>query len=265
MNEQCRVAIEEYYTLKNDYEQVYNAKRKSIMSNKSATKQQKREAAQSIKIPCVHCKRMVGTLFSTQDRVLIAKCGDTSNPCPLNIQIYKGRVTRYDTAFQTWLDDHIKEYSETIVKTKLDVLFQYITEDDAVKIFQETKEELDLYTMGYNVDFQLYLEKTTNSEVQDDLKESIRKLLQYKSDMKELLNQYYIQKDNRIFNTIVSLYTTQVIPLLDTIRELKYRYIELEYNSDDETYQLNTKKYLIRDIETNTNEEDEPRLISNIK
>jgi hypothetical protein len=265
MNDQCRVAIEEFYTLKNDYEQAYNAKRKSIMSNKTATKLKKRQAVQSIKIPCVYCKRMVGTIFSVNDRVLAAKCADTTNPCPLNIQIYKGRVTRYDITFQIWLDDHIKEYSETIVKTKLDVLFQYITEDAAIKIFQETKEELDLYTMGYNIDFQLYLEKTTNSAVEDDLKESIKKLFQYKSDMKEMLTQYYITKDTRTFNTIVSLYTTQVIPLLDTIRGLKYRYIELEYNSDDETYQLNTKKYLIRDIETNTNEEDEPRLISNIK
>ena len=83
--------------------------------------------------------------------------------------------------------------------------------------------------------------------------------------MKKMLTQYYINKDNRIFNTIVSLYTTQVIPLLDTIRELKYKYIDLEYNSDDDTYQLNTKTYLIRDIETNTNEDDEPKLISNIK
>ena len=83
--------------------------------------------------------------------------------------------------------------------------------------------------------------------------------------MKKMLTQYYINKDNRIFNTIVSLYTTQVIPLLDTIRELKYKYIDLEYNSDDDTYQLNTKTYLLRDIETNTNEEDEPKLISNIK
>lgn len=265
MNEQCRVAIDEYYTLKNDYEQDYNAKRKSIMSNKSSTKKNKRQEVQSIKIPCVHCKRMVGTLFSSQDRVLIAKCGDISNPCPLNIQIYKGRVTTYDTAFKIWLEDHIKEYSETIVKTKLDVLFQYITEDEAIKIFQETKEDLDLYTMGYNVDFQLYLEKTTNSEVQDDLKKSIKKLLGYKNDMKNLLTRYYIDKDNRNFNTIVSIYTTQVIPLLETIRKLKYKYIELEYNSDDDTYQLNAKTYLIRDIETNTNQEDEPRLISNIK
>ena len=107
--------------------------------------------------------------------------------------------------------------------------------------------------------------KSDKKQYKKEANKSIRKLLQHKSDMKEMLSQYYIQKDNRIFNTIVSLYTTQVIPLLDTIRELKYRYIELEYNSDDETYQLNTKKYLIRDIETNTNEEDEPRLISNIK
>ena len=46
---------------------------------------------------------------------------------------------------------------------------------------------------------------------------------------------------------------------------MKYKYIDLEYNSDDDTYQLNTKTYLIRDIETNTNEDDEPKLISNIK
>lgn len=264
MNEQCRVAIEEYYTLKNDYDQGYNAKRKSIMSKKT-TKQEKRDAVQAIKMPCVHCKRMVGTIFSSKDRILAAKCGDINNPCPLNIQIYKGRVTRYDITFQIWLEDHIKEYSETIVKTKLDVLFQYITEEAAVKIFQETKEELDLYTMGYNIDFQLYLEKTTNSDAQQDLKESIKKLLQYKNDMKKMLAQYYTTKDNRIFNSIVTTYTTNVIPLADTIRGLKYKYIDLEYNSDDDTYELNAKKYLIRDIETNTNEEDEPRLISNIK
>ena len=83
--------------------------------------------------------------------------------------------------------------------------------------------------------------------------------------MKKMLAQYYTTKDNRIFNSIVTTYTTNVIPLADTIRGLKYKYIDLEYNSDDDTYELNAKKYLIRDIETNTNEEDEPRLISNIK
>ena len=265
MNEQCRVAIEEYYTLKNDYEQSYKKKRKTIMIDKNITKQEKRNAIQNIKVPCVYCKRMVGTKFSTENRVLKAKCGDNTNPCPLNIEIYKGRVTRYDITFQIWLEEHIKEYSETIVKTKLDVLFQYITEEEAVKIFQETKEELDLYKMGYNTDFQLYLAKTTNSDVQDDLKKSMKKLLGYKNDMKKMLTQYYINKDNRNFNTIVTIYTEKVIPLVQTIRELKYKYIDLEYDSDEDLYYLNAKHYLIRDLETNTLEEDEPRLLSNIK
>ncbi len=265
MNEQCRAAIEEYYTLKNNYEQVYKKKRKIIMTDMRITKQDKRNAIQNIKVPCIHCKRMVGTIFSMENRILKAKCGDSTNPCPLNIEIYKGRVTRYDIAFQIWLEDHIKEYSENIVKTKLDVLFQYITEDEAVKIFQETKEELDLYKMGYNTDFQLYLEKTTNSENKNELESVNKKLLHYKGEMKKLLAQYYINKDNRIFNTIITLYTEKVIPLLQTIREMKYKYIDLEYDSDEDLYYLNTKHYLIRDLETNTLEEDEPRLLSNIK
>ena len=58
MNEECRIAIEEYYTLKSDYEQSYAAKRKSIISDKSIgnTKQNKRNAIKQIKVPCVLCR-----------------------------------------------------------------------------------------------------------------------------------------------------------------------------------------------------------------
>ena len=119
--------------------------------------------------------------------------------------------------------------------------------------------------MGYNTDFQLYLEKTTNSDTKGDLETVMKKLLHYKGEMKELLAQYYIKKDIRIFNSIVTIYTEKVIPLVQTIRQLKYKYIDLEYESDENVYYLNAKHYLIRDLETNTLEEDEPRLLSNIK
>ena len=111
---------------------------------------------------CVHCKRPVGTIFSMENRTLGAKCGDVNAPCPLNIQIYKGRVTRLDDDFKYWYNEYIKDLTETIVKTKLDVLFQYISEEDAVKLFQETKEQLDMYKMGYNTDYSLYLEKNAS-------------------------------------------------------------------------------------------------------
>ena len=170
-----------------------------------------------------------------------------------------------DDDFEIWLEEHIKEYAETIIKTKLDVLFQYITEEEAVKIFQETKENLELYKMGYNTDFQLYLEKTNNIQNKEDLDISNRKLLDMNMSTKELLQQYHKTKDARIIKDVVTLYKTKVMPLVDTIRELKYKYIDMEYNEKDDTYTLEAKPYLIRDLETNTNEEDEPNLISNIK
>ena len=82
---------------------------------------------------------------------------------------------------------------------------------------------------------------------------------------KELLQQYHKTKDARIIKDVVTLYKTKVMPLVDTIRELKYKYIDMEYNEKDDTYTLEAKPYLIRDLETNTNEEEEPKLISNIK
>ena len=267
MNEECRIAIEEYYTLKSDYEQSYTAKRKSIISDKSIgnTKQNKRNAIKQIKVPCVLCKRLVGSIFSTENRTLIAKCGDVNAPCPLNIRIYKGRVTKLDNDFTIWYEDYIKELTETIVKTKLDVLFQYITEEDAVKVFQETKEQLELYKMGYNTDFTLYLEKTSNSDNLADLSSSNKKLMDFKGTLKELLDGYYKTKDKRVFEEIVGIYVTNIVPLLESIRELKYKYIQLEYDSDDDIVELKTRTYQIRDIETNTNEEDEPKVLSNIK
>lgn len=267
MNEECRIAIEEYYTLKKDYDQSYATKRKAIISDKSIgnTKQKKREAIKEIKIPCIHCKRPVGSIFSTENRTLIAKCGDMIAPCPLNIKIYKGRVTKLDNDFTLWYEDYIKELTETIVKTKLDVLFQYITEEDAVRVFQETKEQLELYKMGYNTDFTLYLEKTSNTDNLNDLSSSNKKLLDFKGTLKELLEGYYKTKDKRVFEEIVGIYVTNIVPLLDSIRELKYKYIQLEYDSDDDIVELKTRTYQIRDIETNTNEEDEPKVLSNIK
>ena len=267
MNEDVRVAIEEYYTLKNDYDQSYSSKRKAIISDKSIgnTKQKKRNSINELKIPCIHCKRPVGSIFSTENRTLNAICGDVIAPCPLNIKIYKGRVTRLDDDFTVWYEDYIKELTETIVKTKLDVLFQYITEEDAVKLFQETKEQLELYKMGYNTDFTLYLEKTSNSDNLNDLTSSNKKLLDFKGTLKELLEGYYKTKDKRVFEEIVGIYVSNIVPLLDSIRELKYKYIQLEYDSDDDILELKTKTYQIRDIETNTNEEDEPKVLSNIK
>ena len=89
--------------------------------------------------------------------------------------------------------------------------------------------------------------------------------MDHKGTLKELLEGYHKTKDRRVFQEIVSVYTTKMVPLLDSLRDLKYKYIDVEYDSDEEVFELKSKTYQIRDIETNTNEEDEPKIISNIK
>ena len=53
MNEECRKAIEEYYTLKKDYDNAYKTKQKGIMTNKVWSKSKKRYVHARIKCSTV--------------------------------------------------------------------------------------------------------------------------------------------------------------------------------------------------------------------
>lgn len=267
MNEQCRKAIHEYYTLKHDYDEDVKSKKQSIIKNETTypTKQSKQQAMKSIKIPCLYCKRPVGSLFTNKNKTLKLVCGNVNEPCPLHFEIYKGEVSHLEENFQIWLNEYINDLKENILKTKLDVLFQYISEESAVKQFQEFKEELDLYQLGYNTDYQMYLDKTNNPQIKKDLQSSIFKLADIKLEMSQQLELYRKTNDIRPFKDIATIYINKVLPLLDSIRELKYKYIQMEYDSDEETSTLVTKKVNVKDLETNVNTEDEPKIIANKK
>jgi len=82
-------AIHEYFRLKAQYEtSVYKLKKTAYQSVKSKKEGKKR--AQAVKPKCINCKRPVGTIFSTKDERCIAVCGDSVQPCKLNIELYKG-------------------------------------------------------------------------------------------------------------------------------------------------------------------------------
>ena len=183
----------------------------------------------------------------------------------LGLNTYKGRVTHLENDFQIWTEDYLIDLKENILKTKLDVLFQYITEEQAVQQFQEYKSDLDLYQMGYNTDHQLYLDKTNNTVVKNDLNTSIFKLADIKEEIKNQLEIYQKTKDKRPFKDIALIYVKRMMPLLDSIRDLKYKYIVMDYDEENNTNILTTRHYIIKDVETNTNPDDEPKLIANKK
>ena len=91
-------------------------------------------------LKCVNCNRNVKTIFLTtyneenKSRVLSAKCGDAENPCNLNIEIVLNPVELLDNMVNREKET-LSAHQLQIIKTKNDLLFGYITQDEAILIY----------------------------------------------------------------------------------------------------------------------------------
>ena len=134
--------LNEYYRLKNIYESSYKDKKNSILKDPSLNIKQKKTAILKIKKTCISCKRPVTTIFQSKDNFLYALCGDKANPCMLNIKINRGffvKLSQLINVFQEGVDENkIK-----IIRSKLDLLFNFKTENDIISLFNEIKNELN--------------------------------------------------------------------------------------------------------------------------
>mgnify|MGYP001296889149 CR=1 FL=1 len=82
--------INYFYTKKKRYDAKINKKKADIRDDPDLSLEEKRLGYKNIKMDCIKCKRPVGTIFSTKNRELVAKCGDVSQPCSLDIRVNLG-------------------------------------------------------------------------------------------------------------------------------------------------------------------------------
>jgi hypothetical protein len=149
-SEEMLEAIEYFYKIKSEYENTNLSKKSSIINNNLLSKKEKKRLWLLEKPKCINCKNPVGTFFSVKNRKLIASCGAKYNfnsvkkyqPCNLDIQINLGRVSRYDEERELY-NGYLRETKDKIIKTKLDLLFNLVSEDDTIKIFDKLKIQLE--------------------------------------------------------------------------------------------------------------------------
>ena len=240
--------LEEYYKLKNDYDMNLQAKKNSILKDDSLTMKEKQDKYNKLKIRCINCKQNVGTIFENNEGVLSAVCGDKTKPCNLNIKIFRGKFLKLDVLIDTFQVD-VDDTKEDIIKTKLNLLFGYKNEKDTVKNFNILKKELmtDLESvMEYKT---LFIEKTTNLENKSAIIIETDKLFDQINLIKSTVQEYN-ETDNiqLIKDMITDVYITQLLPLLIKIRNLKYKYMAMEYNRNLNIYKLTKKKYTMQDM-----------------
>lgn len=239
--------LNQYYSIKHNYEVKKQEKINRIIKNPELSLKQKQEAYSKVKMNCMNCGRRVGTIFENNDGILSAICGDKTNPCTLNIKINTGKFVPLDeliSAFQTGVDDSKTD----IITTKLDLLFGYESESTVLHMFKKIKKELsdDLETLiMYRSKFIKVIENLDNkTEIKIKLDLYYDKIELIKNTIDEFNESGQIN----LIKDMIVVYQDELMPIINDLNILKYKYYAMEFNENNNTHHLIKKQYTISQL-----------------
>lgn len=245
--------INDYYSLKNKYdEKIKKSTNKIIaeMKKKKSLLQKIQQKIKNQKIECINCFKDGGTLFYTKDNILFAKCGNKINPCKLNIEIH--------LMVGNQLIDKIAEYKTEIDNIQLEINhFKnrkiHFKEDFSESTYENLKKKLDEFKQKYD---QLVAKYNTNYLVNLEEKQELANL-QIKLDelflkANYIFNEFLKTKNISIINDLVSFQENEIKPIENKIDKIhcfkriiqqnKDDEILLKYKSDDAEYEYLEKE-----------------------
>ena len=246
MDDNVLLTIEEYYELKNKYEKKFKKFKRKIIDDNNLTKKEKIYKINEFK-KCINCNKNGGTIFTSKNAILKAKCGNIQDPCNLNIVINRGQTYNVYNLYVKYNKEYMY-LRDSISKLKLDFIFKYKYEDEINELFPKLKENLK------NVEQQF---KTIQIKYNNILNNNNKyKLNLYNSNLNNeikeidiLNNQYTESNDDDYLIEIINKYKNILLPLLDNIRNIKYTANYIEYN------EINNKYSLIQDLYNSENME----------
>jgi hypothetical protein len=199
--------IKEYYELKQNY------------INKSILYKKKKK-----EIVCINCLKPGGTLFSSTNGVLIAKC-KASIPCKLNIEIHRGKIIQI-RELEDNLHKKITDYKKNMITIKLDLLFGYQNEEKTIELFKENNKLLTEYErLLYEChNYEVLINKEKEEKLNDYNKQFKEKI----NNVKELLSIFENTKKHEHIHEIMTEYVSYIYPLIEKIRVEKYHHMDVE-------------------------------------
>ena len=132
--------------------------------------------------------------------------------------------------------EDVDETKENIIKVKLNLLFGYENENTTVKKFNTLKQELMQDLESVMADKTLFIEKTTNLDNKIEIHKETNKLFEEIELIKSTVQEFNEIDNIQIIKDMVVRYTNNLLPLLIKLRELKYKYMAMEYNRDFKIY-----------------------------
>jgi len=262
-------AIDDFYALKQDYENEIKIKKQKIRKNKTLNQTQKKQKISEIKPKCVNCGKLGGTQFIIDDVMLKAICGNTQEPCKLNIEIQRSYIEPLNKVYN-FLNLEDNEYRENIIKNKLDMLYGYISENEALQNFETLRTDLYENTNYLDEVKKMFNNIIHNERNKKDIKQNNLDLTTSIKKLKDLSIQYDNDNNPQLIRDMIELYNSEIIPSVNRLRNLKYSYSAVEcetgefYPCDKGTSNLVQMPYTRMESEFYLNG-SYPTLISNTK
>lgn len=193
---------------------------------------------------CINCGKSDGILFDNKNGKFIIKClNDT--PCT-NEEFDKKRFTLLNNVVND-LHDKIENIKSDIIKIKLDIIFDYVNEDDAINKFTLLKNNLNELEKLYRIYKTEYLNVVDNKEKKEQIREEKTNLFVNIERLKELINEYKKTDNINLVKTASEIYISDIAPIAKKIRKLKY--VENIIDDVDDNYFLIQKPYTIKQLE----------------
>lgn len=222
-------ALHKYFQLKTKYEDGARSARMDVRAKalqQGFGEKRAKKMAAAIRPKCVNCKRPVGTVFRMREDRLFAHCGDTNEPCVLRIELFKGHFESND-AFAKSTRDELLSIKERIIQQKMDVLFNYASEEETVQNFKELIEEYNLVSFLHKIDVDVREDKRFNVHKKELIKGKIQRLNELKSAMNVQMDEYNESANRDALHTAMDIYIREYLPEIHNLRMLKYSVMEM--------------------------------------
>jgi len=223
-------ALNAYFKLKTAYENDLHKMKKKIYADEPNKKLAKKQILE-VKPKCIKCKRPVGTIFSNgkENNRYTATCGDPdpNTRCSLNIVIFTGSHNNIEYILNIFKNE-IDDLKDTIIQQKLDALFNYLSEEESVKLF---KKELQNYTENseiYKTILDNYNSLYNNKERKDAIIKKLGDIFKLIENNKILLEDYNKTNNREILLSALELQVKEIAPEIRNLRMLKHEIMEMD-------------------------------------
>lgn len=259
MDQDTKEAIDGYYRLKNAYEAKILKIRRKILRDKSLYKTAKMQALAELRPLCISCGKEGGTAFREEGTKLYASClaqkKASKYDCVLDIEIERGSFEPI-TALYKINRESFEESRVNIIKTKLDVLFGYLTEEQAVVNFGGQKEDYVLAQSRIKEMHAVFTNILQNDRNKNAINETKITMALIVEQLNELLVQYRETGHYSFITDAMQTYVNDLYPEANKMRMLSYAKNAIECNDGivgptmcEDTYHLIQDPYLYSETE----------------